>query len=145
MVPHPRTPRRADRVSGSKFLVSSSKTAAPEAGTPRLEPGTWNLELRPLNVPVPVAVETGAAGEPAFVTWRGRRLAVAAVADRWRIDDEWWRTPISRLYRRLVLADDRVLTVFEDLIGGGWYVQRYRFGKGTQAGVWETRKRRRKS
>jgi hypothetical protein len=57
---------------------------------------------------------------------------VAAVADRWRIDDEWWRNPVSRLYRRLVLADGRVLTVFEDRVAGRWYVQRYRYSRAAQ-------------
>jgi hypothetical protein len=81
--------------------------------------------LRPLNRPVPIGVEAGVDGEPAFVTRHGTRIAVTAVLDRWRIDDEWWREPIARLYRRLLLADDRVLTVFEDLLGGRWYAQRY--------------------
>lgn len=82
--------------------------------------------FRTINAPLPIVVETGADGEPLALIWRGRRLTVVAVADRWRVDDEWWRTPIARLYRLLVLADDRVLTVFEDLAGGGWYAQRYR-------------------
>ena len=81
--------------------------------------------LRPLNLPVSIAVETEAGGEPAAIIWRGRRLAVAAVADRWRIDDEWWRRPIARLYRCLVLADERLIVVFEDLLNGRWYAQRY--------------------
>ena len=104
--------------------------SASEPG-PDLKPQTSNL--KPVNVPAPITVEIGANGEPVSVVWRGRRVAVAAVADRWRIDDEWWRTPISRLYRRLVLADDRLLTVFEDLLTGRWYVQRYRFGKGSES------------
>lgn len=81
--------------------------------------------LRPLNLPVPIGVETGPDGEPLAIAWRGRRLAVAAVADSWRIDDEWWRRPISRLYRCLVLEDERMLVVFEDLLAGRWFAQRY--------------------
>jgi hypothetical protein len=51
---------------------------------------------------------------------------VAAVQDRWRIDDEWWReTAISRMYWSLQLEGGRVLTVYRDLIGGGWWLQRY--------------------
>ena len=81
--------------------------------------------LRPLNLPVPIAVETGEGGDPVAITWRGRRLAVAAVADRWRIDDEWWRRLISRLYRCLILEDERMIVIFEDLVDGRWYAQRY--------------------
>jgi len=53
--------------------------------------------LRPLDLPRPLAVESDARGDPVAVVWRGRRLRVAALLDRWRIDDEWWRTPIARL------------------------------------------------
>jgi hypothetical protein len=81
--------------------------------------------LRPLDLPRPLAVETDACGDPVLVVRRGRRLRVAALLDRWRIDDEWWRTPIARLYHALALADGRTLIVFHDLIGGGWYEQRY--------------------
>ncbi len=84
-------------------------------------------ELRPVNLPVPIVVEVGADGEPHWLLWRGQRLRVVAVLDRWRIDDEWWRTPITRLYRYLHLAGDRLLTVYQDLERGAWYAQRYRF------------------
>jgi hypothetical protein len=51
---------------------------------------------------------------------------VAAVQDRWRIDDEWWReTAVSRMYYQLQLDSGRVITVYRDLIGGGWWEQRY--------------------
>ncbi len=85
-------------------------------------------KLRPLNQPVPIVVETGADGEPAFITWRGRRIAVDTIVDRWQIEDEWWRDPVARLYRRLLLFDERLLTVFEDLLTGRWYAQHYRYG-----------------
>ena len=48
---------------------------------------------------------------------------VAAIQDRWRIDDEWWRAPISRLYYQLLLEGGLLLTVFCDLRAGGWYLQ----------------------
>jgi hypothetical protein len=53
------------------------------------------------------------------------RLAVAAVQDRWRIDDEWWRTrPVSRLYFSLLLEDGRVMRVYRDLVSGQWFQQK---------------------
>jgi hypothetical protein len=81
--------------------------------------------LRPLGLPQPLAVETDASGAPAWIVWRGQRVAVAAVRDRWRIDDEWWRQPVSRLYYALQLADGQLLVVFADLATGGWQQQRY--------------------
>jgi len=51
---------------------------------------------------------------------------VAAIQDRWRIDDEWWReTPVSREYYQLQLESGRVVTVYRDLVGGEWWEQRY--------------------
>jgi hypothetical protein len=65
-------------------------------------------------------------GVPRAVRFEGAMRAVAAVQDRWRIDDEWWReTAVSRMYYQLRLEGGRVITVYRDLIGGGWCEQRY--------------------
>jgi hypothetical protein len=50
-------------------------------------------------------------------------VTVIQVEDRWRINDNWWRTEIHREYWQLTLEDGRPLVVFHDLIGGGWYRQ----------------------
>jgi hypothetical protein len=55
----------------------------------------------------------------------GQRLAVAQVQDVWRIDDEWWREEVSRLYYRLLLEDGRVWTLYRDLTRDQWYKQDY--------------------
>jgi hypothetical protein len=56
----------------------------------------------------------------------GRRLAVESIVETWRIDDEWWREkPVSRLYRRVVLEDGRVVDVYQALASGRWYRQAY--------------------
>jgi hypothetical protein len=56
----------------------------------------------------------------------GALREVAAVQDRWRIDDEWWReAPVSRMYYELQLDGGRVATVYRDLVEGGWWLQRY--------------------
>ncbi len=79
----------------------------------------------PLNPPRPIHVTVDEGGMPVSVVRSGRQLPVTAIVDTWRINDEWWRDEISRLYHRLELADGTVITVFEDLIKGGWYAQRY--------------------
>ena len=43
----------------------------------------------------------------------------------WRIDDEWWRKPISRLYYLLEFTTGSRFTVFQDLITGRWYRQNW--------------------
>jgi hypothetical protein len=50
-------------------------------------------------------------------------VGVEEVVERWRIDDEWWRKEISRMYHRVLLVDGRLMTVFQDLVEGHWYLQ----------------------
>lgn len=81
--------------------------------------------LKPLGRPKSVTVRTDEHGEPTFVRLPGKPARrVAAVRERWRIDDEWWRQAISRDYRTIVLDDGSVLTLYHDLLDDLWYVQR---------------------
>ena len=78
--------------------------------------------IRLLNQPRPISVAVDDSGLPRVVgPGTGRR--VAGIVDSWRIDDEWWRTTISRRYFLLALEDGVIQTVFHDLIGGSWYEQ----------------------
>ncbi len=82
--------------------------------------------LRPLASPQQLYVEADERGTPCAVAIEGAVRAVTALQDRWRIDDEWWReTPVSRMYYELRLEGDRVMTVYRDLAGGAWWLQRY--------------------
>lgn len=93
---------------------------------PGTAPGAGPL-YRPLNLPRPATVRTDARGLPRAIAdtrGGGPAAAVRALLDAWELDDEWWREdPIRRRYFRLLLADGRVLTVFCDLVGGGWFRQ----------------------
>ena len=84
-------------------------------------------DLRPLNAPAPLRVQTDAAGRIVSL-WRQGRLTprtIAAVQDRWRIDDEWWREhAFARMYYELVLDDGTRLTVYHDLATDAWFEQR---------------------
>jgi len=81
---------------------------------------------RRLNEPRPIEVIADGSGEPLAVVLGGRRLAVEQVQDRWRIDGEWWRErPTSRFYYQLELVDGRTVVVYEDLVQGRWYAQKY--------------------
>ena len=82
--------------------------------------------LRPLASPRGTRVETDAAGRPCAVLFEGAMQDVASIQDRWRIDDEWWReAAVARVYYQLQLESGRVVTVYRDLTGGGWWEQRY--------------------
>lgn len=90
--------------------------------------------LRSLALPRPVRVEADEEGGPVRVHLpispgrRGHRrrpriLKVLAVREEWRIDDEWWRQPISRRYWTVVLEDGRLITLYRDLLSSRWFVQ----------------------
>lgn len=82
--------------------------------------------LRSLNAPQPATVELDANGQPRAVRRSkntGGGQAVEAVLESWRIDDEWWRQPISRRYYEVVLDGGKRVVVFEDLLTGAWLEQ----------------------
>ncbi len=63
------------------------------------------------------------SGRPVAVRTNGRVRPIDQIREVWRIDDEWWRAPISRLYVDVVLSDGGTLTLFRDLMTGHWYAQ----------------------
>ncbi len=81
-------------------------------------------QLRPLNRPRPVDVTCDASGAPLRIVVEGRAREVAAVKDSWRLDDEWWREPLCRLYYVVECADGTLETLYCDLLTQKWYRQR---------------------
>ena len=80
--------------------------------------------LRPLHRPRPLHVRLGSDDLPAFVRFPGRPARkVAAVRESWRIDDEWWRDPISRRYFEVVLNEGGQFVIYSDLLTGEWFAQ----------------------
>ena len=43
--------------------------------------------------------------------------------NRWRVDVDWWRGPISRTYYT-VITPTMLLEIYRDDIAGDWYLQR---------------------
>ena len=81
--------------------------------------------LRPLNAPRPLQVEADERGFPVRLGKSRPVDGVVQVLDRWRIDDEWWREQVSRIYFQVELEDGRALTLFHDLAKDAWYAQAY--------------------
>jgi hypothetical protein len=90
--------------------------------------GTRSDRLRALNVPRAIAVELGDHGLPVRVREEGRGKgeewqSVASIGDIWRLDDEWWRRPVSRRYVEVLLEGGGRMIVYEDLVTGEWFGQ----------------------
>jgi hypothetical protein len=54
----------------------------------------------------------------------GRRHDVAAVLNRWRIDEGWWCEHQRRDYFKVLTQSGWLVVLYHDLIGGGWYLER---------------------
>jgi hypothetical protein len=81
--------------------------------------------VKSVNMPELLEVEEDSGGLPVAVR-TNRRQAVTAIEDRWRIDDEWWRSkPVSRLYFAVLLSSGQQLMLYKDLTDSRWYKQTY--------------------
>jgi hypothetical protein len=80
--------------------------------------------LRAVNEPRTVTVELHESGLMTVGRSEGRTVGnVEAILESWRIDDEWWRQPISRSYLELLLEGGKRVVVFQDLMTGLWFMQ----------------------
>jgi hypothetical protein len=75
--------------------------------------------LRAINTPRRVEVKLDAAGLPVTVECH----TVESVGEIWRIDDEWWRQPITRRYVEAILSSGKHVVLFEDVVTGEWWIQ----------------------
>ncbi len=71
-----------------------------------------------------IAVETDDAGAPVRLRWRRWRAEVAAVCNRWRVEDDWWRQEVARDYHKVRTADGTLCVIFHDRRQGTWHLQR---------------------
>ena len=80
-----------------------------------------------LNLPQPLEVQSvdhPDGRQPVAVHWRGRWRRVEAIANVWRVSDEWWRAVAERQYVLVDLEGGMRLTLFEDLLLCAWYTRR---------------------
>lgn len=91
-------------------------------GTGRSAESGGGGRLRPLNRPRPVRVTADADGFPLRVRLEGGWRRVTSTLEAWRVDDEWWRRPISRAYFAVVLDEARHVVLYRDLVRGSWHL-----------------------
>ncbi len=137
MVTHSRAPVRVDRLRALnvpvRVLVRLDERGLPvEVG--EVESGRSGSSPPPLITPAgeaggtasttpasPAPPAGGLAGGVAAPATQSR--CVEEVLEIWRIDDEWWRRPISRRYVEVVLEGGAHVVLFEDLVTGDWFCQ----------------------
>jgi hypothetical protein len=69
-----------------------------------------------------IDVDLDAHGQPARLRWAGASESVE-VCNRWRIEEAWWRRPVSRDYYKLVGVHLLAL-VYLDRVDGTWHLER---------------------
>lgn len=62
--------------------------------------------------------------EPQNVMYGTRMRRVEDVLARWRVSQEWWKSPIERDYYRVRLDGGIICELFRDLVTGNWHLQR---------------------
>ena len=79
-----------------------------------------------MNLPKPISV-VESNGVPVLISLtKNLRLSERVkVVDIWKIDLWWMPTPVSRTYYVIKFDSGRVMTVFQDMLGHGWYFQNY--------------------
>src|SRR5256885_15957786 len=87
--------------------------------------------LRALNVPQRAQVELDACGLPSRIGV----VPIEAVRETWRIDDEWWREPITRTYYEVLLYGGGRLGVFIGFVAPGGVVEKTLEKRGVGKGL----------
>ena len=69
-----------------------------------------------------VEAELDTDGRLVAIRWNGRRVPVE-VCNRWRVEEDWWREPISRDYFKIV-AREWLALIYLDRVEGTWHLER---------------------
>jgi hypothetical protein len=72
----------------------------------------------------PIRVQTGDRDCPEQLTWQGQAHPVEGIANRWLVDEDWWKQRIWREYFKLFTTTGLLLVIYHDLVADRWYVQR---------------------
>jgi hypothetical protein len=122
MVPHSRAALRVDRLRALN-VPAPADVLVDANGMPveiRQTIATHGTDDAPHTDAPPAVTASPTTDRPSAHLSAGR---VADILEVWRIDDEWWRTPITRRYVDVVLEGGAHVVLFEDLHTGAWFVQ----------------------
>lgn len=72
----------------------------------------------------PIDVTTDVAGDPVRLRWRRWQVGVAAICNRWRVEEDWWRDEVARDYYKVEADDGTLCVIYRDRKDGSWHLQR---------------------
>ena len=117
-----------DRIGGSRALYRVVDIApwhpAPEMRAVQVPIDLSARDgLKPLAMPVAVAVREGPGHEPLAVRLGERWHSLTGIEERWSFDLWWMPQPVSRAYYRVSRQDGGSLVLFRDRADSCWYRQ----------------------
>ncbi|MCL4370659.1 MAG: hypothetical protein M1380_07095 [Chloroflexi bacterium] len=110
------------RVVGLKKAQRAIKQAEELFGNGTIGPMTVVAREKPVARRIKVIAEVD--GEPHVLFLDSKRERVREVSNRWRVQEEWWRRERMREYYRVITESGRLCLIFQDLLGGGWFLER---------------------
>ena len=73
-------------------------------------------------IPMPAKVQEDAEQRPVAVTLFGEQLEVESIEERWDDEEDWWKdNPLVRVIYLVTLENGKELTIFKNMLHGGWY------------------------
>ncbi len=79
---------------------------------------------RLLYPPIRITVVIDSQGRPSSFRWDGRRHEVAGICNSWRVDTDWWKRRIARVYYKVETREGLLCNLYLDEVGGEWYLAR---------------------
>ena len=79
--------------------------------------------MKPLSLPVAVAVQEGPHREPVAVCLGEQWHPLVGIEDHWSFDLWWMPQPVSRAYYQVSRRDGGSLVLFQDRADSCWYRQ----------------------
>ena len=74
------------------------------------------------STPMPTKVQEDEEQRPVAVSLFGVEVGVAAIDEWWEDEEFWWRhDPVVRVTYQVTLEDGQRLTIFRNMLTGGWY------------------------
>ena len=71
---------------------------------------------------MPIDVQEDGEHRPISLKWNGGIQRVASVDDRCEVEEDWWKdNPVVRMFYRVTIEDGQRLTIFRNMVHGGWY------------------------
>lgn len=72
----------------------------------------------------PIEVTASPLGQPLQFRWRAQTHQVDAITRHWRVNIDWWQSPIWRDYYKLTTVTGLLVVIYHDLHQDAWFLQR---------------------